>query len=318
MKRFFFLFFVLIVAFYGCDKNDCPYEDKNLCDPAYVDSLNNVVDTGSTDTSISDTGMVVAPGVIRYSATVFQEYESKALIEDFTGYRCLNCLDAIVTGDNLLDQYGDQLIVIGVHSTSQFAAPTNDGPEECFNLDFRTPESNTYLGDFGVSGLPTGAVNRRDFGQGLVYQSSAWNAHVNTILQESPSGFIRFRNIELEAANDQIDFEIAVKNLSTIPESGYNLTIGIYENGIVECQKDGSETINPFTHNHVFRGNINGIYGEPVLDNGQELGENEAQLLEHSFSLNPEWDYSNCYLFAYLHDSQTREIIQVEEVSFPQ
>jgi thiol-disulfide isomerase/thioredoxin len=60
--------------------------------------------------------------------------ERKVLLEDYTGSRCVNCPSAARIAHDLKQVYGENLIVLGIH-TGFFAFPF---PPQ-FPLDLRTP-----------------------------------------------------------------------------------------------------------------------------------------------------------------------------------
>lgn len=306
MKRLFAIYLLLALAFVGCDEDDdCPYVDARLCDPELRDSIEN---SGTvTDTTTNDTG-VVNGTTITYSPQVFEDLERSILLEDFTGFRCVNCLPATQTAASLLNQWGSRLVVVAYHATQQFAAPIADPPEP-YSTDFRTPEGESFLSEFSITGLPTGLVNRRDFGTGLTQSAGNWPGLVNDIMAEEPSGFVRFRDVAPNQSANEVSFKVAARMFGEI-EGNYSLVVGIYEDNLIEAQKDGEETIYPYTHNHVFRGNVNGQYGQPVFTSSTTFEENSAELFTFNAVLESEWEMENSYLFAYLMSEDNLEVVQ--------
>ncbi|MCH2215407.1 MAG: hypothetical protein MK086_09580, partial [Flavobacteriales bacterium] len=148
MKKIFGLFIVMVpLIFSGCndpEETDCIYADKRFCDPNF-------------------TGGNIGRELVEFSEDT-ENYSSKVLLEDFTGFRCTNCLPAIATAKSLKDQNPDRLSIIGVHCTPFFAAPITDDPNEPYHKDFRTPEGEFYVEHYGFQQLPTGIVNRQDDG----------------------------------------------------------------------------------------------------------------------------------------------------------
>lgn len=317
MKRLSIVYFTLFFGFIACDKNDCPYADERLCDRAYRDSIYANEDDGNNggDTLSSDTG-VVSGNTVCYNSSVFQSLEKTVLLEDFTGFRCTNCLPAATTADNLQNQWGDRLVVVAYHVFSEFAAPIADPPDP-FSTDFRTEQGEDLAIEFQVPSLPNGMVNRKDFGTGVLQTAGNWEGSVGALMEEEPTGFVRFRDLQLSDDSTSISFRVAARIFGDI-EGNYNLVVGIYENGLIEAQKDGGETIYPYTHNHVFRGNVNGLYGQEVFNSSSEFDENCADLFEFTGVIDPEWTVDNCYLFAYLIDQSTLEVIQVTKTPISQ
>jgi thiol-disulfide isomerase/thioredoxin len=312
MKRFFILYSLVLVGFFACDKPDCPYVDERLCDPVYRDSIEGGDGGNGGDTLAGDTGTVVG-NTVCYSPAVFENYEKATILEDFTGFRCTNCLPANQTANNLQEEWGSQLVVIAYHVTTQFAAPIADPPEP-FSTDFRTPEGETLVAEFQIPGLPNGVVSRTDFGTGLPQQAASWADNVFELLQDEPTGFVRFRDVEISSDQTQISFRVAARIFGEVDEE-YSLVAGIIEDKVIEAQKDGEETIFPYEHNHMFRANFNGTYGAPVFSAGETFDDNCATLFEFQGVLEEEWNVSNCYIFAYLMKTESLEVVQATKFS---
>lgn len=276
----------------SCDKTDNPY-----------------LDTGNTVETI---------GVIEYGADYFDDYESTVLLEDFTGFRCTNCLPAIETAEALEGTWGNRLTIVAYHVTSTFAAPISNPipPDFAFSEDFRTEDGSQLFGTTGITGLPNGLVNRFDFGSGSLPQGAGtWEENVSEEMSNPPVAFIELPpdSVELDGLN--LEFTVTFKPLEEI-EGSVNLVLGIYESGLIEGQKNGGETIYPFTHNHVFRGNINGVFGQEVLPNEVEFSENEAIFYKFTTEISDEWNPENCYVFAYLQSIQTEKILASDKAPF--
>jgi len=298
----FFLLILLASAFVSCEKNDCPYQDERFCDQAYRDSLANI-NPDSTDT-LSET-------YVEYPASVYQNHLKNGMLEYFTGFRCQNCPPASATANNLKTQLGERLVLVFVHATPQFAAPINPAPE-IYSTDFRTAQGEQYISAFQISGLPNGTVNRRNFGNGIVVPAGDWSSRLEDELAESPQAFLEIRSITLSENSAMMTVQMAVKPLVNLTGS-YNLSVGITESGIIEGQKNGSIDVYPYTHNHVFRGNVNGLYGQTVLTGNEVLTASQSLLFNFDVAVQENWIIANCKVFAYLHDTDSREIIQSTE-----
>ncbi len=310
MSRYFILFGLTLFLAISCDKNDCPYQDERLCDQTYRDSIGSIID----DTLTSDPGDtgIIAGNRVQYAGTaVFEAHQKNALLEYYTGYRCSNCPPASATANNLKNLLGERLVLAFMHTTSTFAAPIASPPAP-FSTDFRTVEGEQFISAFQIFGLPNGTVNRKNFGTGYVVAAGDWSSRVDDVLSVAPGAFLVIRKAEIQDGGATAKIQIALRALNPLSGS-YNLTVGIMEDGLIEAQKDGPNDVYPYTHNHVFRGNINGLYGELVLDGNEELTETEAYLYAYTIDLHDSWTAENCKVFAYLHDSDTREVIQSTE-----
>jgi len=292
MENRFLILLSCLVIFTSCDKTDSPY-----------------LDTGNT---------IETTGVIEFGANYFQEYESTVLLEDFTGYRCTNCLPAIQTAEDLEDTWGDRLTVVAYHVTEVFAAPlvNPEPPDFAFSLDFRTDDGDNLFGTTGIQGLPNGLVNRFDFGTGSLPQGAGtWEENVSEEMDNPPVAFLEFPEDSVKLNGLELEFTVAFRPLTEI-DGPINLVLGIYENKLIEGQKDGAETLYPFSHNHVFRGNINGVFGQEVLPSDITFSPDEAIFYKFSTEISDQWNPDNCYVFGFLQSIQTEKILASSKVHF--
>src|SRR5690606_24123114 len=99
------------------------------------------------------------------------------LLEDLTGHRCNNCPRAARLAADLKNLYGDQLILVGVH-TGGFAAPLPPLGDGFYDTDFRTPAGTAYSNAFQVMFYPAGMVNRRSYSGSPVLAENSWGSAV--------------------------------------------------------------------------------------------------------------------------------------------
>ena len=93
------------------------------------------------------------------------------LLEDYTGVRCVNCPAAAEIASNLQAQYGEHLVVLGVHPKSALQNPAGGFP------DFRTDDGNEWNNYFNISAYPTGTVNRQ-----AAIGSASWATEVGNVI----------------------------------------------------------------------------------------------------------------------------------------
>src|SRR4030065_847938 len=82
------------------------------------------------------------------------------LLEKHTGAWCGWCVDGTVVMDEILELYGDQVIGVKIHS--------GDAME--------IPEQSVIAGALGLTGYPTGSVDRKDFGGSVFLCRGDWKA----------------------------------------------------------------------------------------------------------------------------------------------
>ena len=241
----------------------------------------------------------------------FTGTSNKVLIEDFTGQMCGNCPNAHRHAATLKQTYGENLIVIAVHSTG-FATPV---PVLGFPIDFRTPMGDELALYYEASnaGLPVGIVNRREWNGSPMTRYANWGTLVSTVLAEDPKLGITLSNTYDEGtrkADIQADLEYF-----TAGDADHRIVAVITEDSLISKQYDFSipaQEVGEYVQNHVLRTSITpGTWGIPVKGNTIFLGEK----IGHSFSitLDPSWRADKCHVVVYVINNRTREVLQVEE-----
>ncbi len=251
--------------------------------------------------------------------------DKKVLIEDFTGHLCPNCPNAARELDAIHDIYGDQIIGMAIHVSTSFASPSAIGSS--FDYDFRTNWGDDWDTFYGISamGLPRGMINRIGFPDNHKLGKGEWASKVALELNKD----IDFK-IYISSDNNSISIiSEAQNNLS----SSYNLVICLTESNIVNWQKDGGENVEDYVHNHVLRTILidESLSNFSNFSTGQQiektisynLGTLEKENIDYSTNNIAElgngnagdWNASNMSIVAYIYNTNTKEILQVEEAN---
>lgn len=300
MTRAFHIFLILSLAhlLFACqDKvDDCIYLDKRMCDPNFI---------------IPE----ISEGIVTLKKPIIN-YDRKVLLEDFTGFRCTNCVPASVTAVNLKTAFPDRLSIAGVHCTSFFAAPLTSDTSQPFHKDFRTPEGEEFVNYFNLMSLPTGAVNRLGSKGNKYIPYPEWTERINELmLDNNPEVYIAIENITIDEESNQIIVEVYAKPLVVLDEN-YLINISVTENNIAEAQKDNDTpggTIYDYIHNHVYRGSGYGPWGIEAFHGNIDLHSDEALSFKLKIEINSEWVLDNCRVLVFISKSSNREVVQVEE-----
>ena len=226
------------------------------------------------------------------------------LLEDYTGVRCNNCPPAGELALQLQEQYNHRVVVLGVHA-GFLAQPLGGFP------DFTTPEGTEWYSQFGFDSNPIGTVNRRLNGGSYGYNSSAWGEAIAEIFQEGSAPVIMTPSVNYDATTRNVEVEISSKFIVEMPDI-YSLTVCIMEDSIVGKQITPNGIVEDYMHRHVFRGTMNGTWGEEInttaIAPGDELSYVYAKKLDSSFN------EDQCYIVAYISNSNTKEVLQVTEM----
>lgn len=251
--------------------------------------------------------------------------DKKVLIEDFTGHLCPNCPEAARELEAIHNIYGDQIIGIALHVTKSFAKP-NYPSQTGFQYDFRTNWGDNWDAFYSISdaGLPKGMINRIGYQtQSHKLGKDEWAATVASELRKE----IDFKiNILADSNSITIESEVQKNN-----SASYNLVVCLTENNIINWQKDGVNNIENYEHNHVLRtvllddklsNSDNYISGQKIekeinynLSILEQFNENYSEnTAENGNGMAGDWNADNISVIAYIYNTITKEVVQVEEV----
>jgi len=270
----FILIVMIITGFLSCDKVKKPYK---------VEATTVECDTPSF------------PAL----DNVIQKY----LLEDYTGHRCNNCPKAHERITNvLIPMLNDTLVVIAIH------AGYNAQPEEgLFSADYRTEAGNAYEKQFNISVYPSGMINRMFFNGNRIINYPDWKTALESIPRKPADMGIQ---ILTDFNNEKACIFVKTSLLNNVSEK-LRLCVLLTENNIISPQKNGKETDTNYVHNHVLRTSL-----APILGDDIELSaKNESVIKGYSIDFSGKvWKKENCYIVAFIYNSDTYEILQVEEV----
>jgi thiol-disulfide isomerase/thioredoxin len=286
---------ILALAFQSCD---------------YVANPNETLAGGSTvDTSGLDSNLV---------------HRRRVLVEDYTGHKCPNCPQAAVAAQNLVNTYGDSVVVIAVHA-GFFAVPTAPvgAPAGSYLTDFRTAAGTAYDSPtyFGISnaGNPNGMVNRRYYTPAttnhIIYHTS-WGSEVASLLALPPVADLTVHTT-YTASGRSVNISVVSQFISdTLTTGSYNLVVLLTQDSIVDWQQDGTVHIPNYVHRHMLRDAISPMWGD-VLTTGTVnphalLGKSYTYTLPAAFLGTP-CDENHCHVVAFIYNTANYEVIQAAE-----
>lgn len=176
-----------------------------------------------------------------------------AVLEEFTGRNCGFCPEGHAIAENLKSQHGDDFWIINVHAGG-FSPSTYPNLNSAHGASL-----NSY---FGVTGYPSGTVNRHDWGQGVIHGRATWTSATNSALA-NPA----YCNVAVEASIDQVTRTVTayveVYYTDDSPVASNYLSVAILGNGIIGYQSGGSSN---YVHNHFLIEfiNENGPWGDEI------------------------------------------------------
>ena len=237
----------------------------------------------------------------------------RILLEDFTGHTCGNCPAAATIAKDLYEAHPEQVIVIAMHVSDQFASPIADTGE--FSYDFRTAEGTQIDQTFGASnaGLPRGMINRVTFNGTKILDRNDWASALEPLLSNSPIIDLQVKSYTL-AGSDSISAYIQTKFIVGL-SGEYKLCAFVIEDSIINWQKDyskppGQKEIENYVHMHAMRGAFVGAFGESI---GTSFTVGQIVKKGYSLKMGEDWEIKNLKVVAYVYKVDSQEIVQTTE-----
>ena len=235
-----------------------------------------------------------------------EQNQQTVLLEDYTGWKCVNCPAAAVLLTELQSKYGEKLMAMSVHAGS-FAAPGKSNN----NLDLRTEYGERWNTEFGLSGYPIGVINRLNSGSSSskAVQKDDWDARVEALL--SSTEHLMNINLGSEIKNDSVLVSVQCSVLKNIDYNTF-ISLVVLEDGIIGVQLNSDQSnpeIKDYVFNHVLR--TNGIIDYSLLQSataGQSVQKN------YKIKIDGSWNIDNCKVLVFVTNSQTGEVIQSNEI----
>ena len=225
-----------------------------------------------------------------------EQIESKrtVLLEDFTGQMCTNCPDGNRLITSLQEQYGENIIAVGIH-----AGVFGIGENEYEGLvGLMQPEGDEYAKRWNIEAYPSAVIDRCS---GAIKTTSDWSKAVRDEMSKATD-----LNIELSATADDNIITITTKLQPGSNISG-KLQLWITESNITAFQIDNGNNLMDYVHNHVCRASVNGIWGEDITLNANIFPE-----LTHTIAIKDNWNKDNLAVVAFVYNDK-EGVIQAAE-----
>ena len=266
----------IILGMMSCDKLKEPYVTESIV-------------------TESDTIALEAADTLNFDGKVV------VLLEDYTGVKCVNCPAAAEIANNLQDQYGEHLVVLGVHPKSALQNPAGGFP------DFRTAEGHEWNTHFTISAYPTGMVNRQ-----ATLGSSEWTTAVgNAIGNNAPIRLII--KSQYDDATRELKLSIHSKFLQNMTSDDVRLTVCMMEDNIIGKQVTPDGAVDDYVHRHVFRGTADGLTWGRTLSNDVSVLAGSNFITNMKFTLSEDYNAEEFYIVAFITDHNTRQVWMAAE-----
>lgn len=223
------------------------------------------------------------------------------LLEDYTGVKCVNCPAAAEIASNLQAQYGEHLVVLGVHPKSVLQNPAGGFP------DFRTDEGNEWNNYFNISAYPTGTVNRE-----AAIGTASWASEVYDVIGNDAPVRLIIKS-EYDDATRELKLSIHSKFLQNVESDDVHLTVCMMENNIIGKQVTPDGVVEDYVHRHVFRGTADGLTWGRLLSSAESISSGENFITNMKFNVDEEFNADEFYIVALITDHNTREVLMAAE-----
>ncbi len=240
--------------------------------------------------------------------------DRKVLVEEFSGAKCKPCAAAKADLDNLLETYGENLIVVTIHSKS---FPGVGDPNPGARYDFRTDKGAQLLDLLGRPlGIPSAYVDRRIF-EGEPDRPlgrTQWGGFIAQELDRSPSVGLNI-NTEFDDATRELTVGITMVPSEDI-DGDIRLTVMITENELIDKQLTDNGLVEDFEHEHILREVLTAIDGDKITESFTRGSIIEKTL---KFTMPDEdgwWVANHCNVVAFLSlmDGDNTQVLQADEV----
>lgn len=231
--------------------------------------------------------------------------QKNVLIEDISGVNCVNCPDAAIKAIDIKDKKGKRIIIATLLPEKSLFPQFTD-PGTIFT-DLQNSGVNQMLNFVGTPpGLPSGMINRKDYGNGINLPYVTWDGAVNQALAETT-----LVNIDLDlkpnADKSETIVSVRITYTGTPADSNQNFTLMLLENDIIGVQKDRNGTNTNYTFEHVLRKYITNALGDPLSEVPISGRVFEKQ---YKIKTEPFWELDNCEFIALIHSAKNKEVYQ--------
>ncbi len=234
----------------------------------------------------------------------------KVLLEDYTGHFCTNCPDAAIIAKTLDASNHGKVIVMSVHAGFYARKGTGD-----YILDLQSAEGTSWNNDFAITSNPNGMVNRKVFNSNRIVSPDKWSESVSSQVTLAPDALIKI--LPTIDTTSLIIQPVIFSHFLNKLDGSFKITVCVLEDGILGSQKNNNSAIGPtpdwpnYVFDGVMRGTLNGANGELLTSAVDTTLTYKAQF---SYTLNSGWNFHNCYLMAYIYNTETLEVVQTEKV----
>ena len=205
--------------------------------------------------------LLLAGGLIAQTIVGTLPMQKNAILEEFTGIHCQFCPDGHAIAQSIMNNNPGRAFTIALHQGS-FANPSANEP------DFRTPFGDAIAGQTGLTGYPSGTVNRHIYsGSATALGRGAWAGACDQVMMEaSPVNIGIVSNYV--ASTRTLTITVELYYTANAPTSSNFINVALLQDSIYGPQTGGGAGSN-YRHMHMLRHMITGQWGDEVTTTTQ-------------------------------------------------
>ena len=227
----------------------------------------------------------------------------RALVEKYTGPKCVNCPTADVILNQAHSHLGDQMVTVSINPRNGDGAPFDGQP------DMSTDDGEQWVLHFcgnSTPALPVAFLNRDTKYEGTGTIAGIEAAIADAVAAE-PTVAI---DVNAATATDgKVAIDVTVGFLQDMPDA-LTLTLVLIEDSLVYMQAGSSDP--NYAHNHMLRDVITDVWGLDIDATGTA---GEARKAPFRYTLPDGVFKANSHIVAFVSDKATRKVINCAQCS---
>lgn len=179
-----------------------------------------------------------------------------AILEEYTGIHCQYCPQGHAIAQSIVDNNPGRAFTIAIHQGS-FSTPSGSEP------DYRTIFGDPLANQTGLTGYPSGTVNRHVFsGNATQLGRGSWVAACDDIMQEVSPVNLGISS-QYEASTRLLTVQVELYYTANAPTASNFINVALIQDSIYGPQTGGGAG-NNYRHMHMLRHLITGQWGDAV------------------------------------------------------
>ncbi|MCX6252798.1 MAG: Omp28-related outer membrane protein [Bacteroidetes bacterium] len=180
-----------------------------------------------------------------------------AILEEYTGIHCQYCPQGHVIAQSILDNNPGRAASIAIHQGS-YATPGSGEP------DYRTPFGDALAGQTGLTGYPSGTVNRHIFPPATVTALGRgdWTSSSNTIMATVSPVNVGVTS-HIDEATRALTVHVELYYTANSATSTNYINVALIQDSVIGPQTGGGAG-NNYVHMHMLRYLVTDQWGDAV------------------------------------------------------